>query len=80
MKMKAAILTELGTPLTVAELETPPLGIGQVLVKVLASGICGAQLGEISGAKGPDKWLPHLLGHEGGGTLINQPGQGRPLI
>jgi len=42
--MKAAILTELGAPLTVAELETPSLGVGQVLVKVLASGIYGAQL------------------------------------
>lgn len=70
MKMKAAILTELGAPLTVAELETPALVVGQVLVKVLASGICGAQLGEISGAKGPDKWLPHLLGHEGGGVVM----------
>jgi S-(hydroxymethyl)glutathione dehydrogenase/alcohol dehydrogenase len=40
------------------------------LVKVLASGICGAQIGEISGAKGPDKWLPHLLGHEGGGVVL----------
>lgn len=68
--MKAAILTELGAPLTVAELDTPALGVGQVLVKVFASGICGAQLGEISGAKGSDKWLPHLLGHEGGGVVL----------
>ena len=70
MKMKAAILTELGAPLTVNELTPPALGVGQVLVKVLASGICGAQIGEISGAKGPDKWLPHLLGHEGGGVVL----------
>ena len=68
--MKAAILTELGAPLIVAEIIPPVLGVGQVLVKVLASGICGAQLGEISGAKGPDKWLPHLLGHEGGGIVL----------
>jgi S-(hydroxymethyl)glutathione dehydrogenase/alcohol dehydrogenase len=40
-----------------------------VLVEVHRSGICGAQLGEISGAKGEDKFLPHLLGHEGGGVV-----------
>ena len=33
---------------------------GQVLVKIDISGICGSQLGEISGAKGRDKYLPHL--------------------
>jgi S-(hydroxymethyl)glutathione dehydrogenase/alcohol dehydrogenase len=41
-----------------------------VLVKIHCSGICGAQLGEISGVKGPDKFLPHLLGHEGGGVVL----------
>jgi S-(hydroxymethyl)glutathione dehydrogenase/alcohol dehydrogenase len=71
LMMKAAILTELNRPLIVSELEIPDLGVGQVLVRVHASGICGAQLGEISGAKGPDKWLPHLLGHEGGGVVLD---------
>ena len=33
------------------------------------SGICGSQLGEIDGVKGPDRWLRHLLGHEGSGTV-----------
>src|SRR5262249_22511582 len=42
-----------------------------VLVKIYASGICGSQLGEIDGAKGPDNFLPHLLGHEGSGTVIS---------
>jgi S-(hydroxymethyl)glutathione dehydrogenase/alcohol dehydrogenase len=41
-----------------------------VLVKVLASGICGSQIGEIDGVKGPDKFLPHLLGHEGCGEVV----------
>ena len=49
-----------------AQLELPvALEAGQVLVKVLYSGICGAQLGQIDGAMGEDKLLPHLLGHEG---------------
>ena len=64
MKFKAAILVELKQPLVIEEIETPPLRFGQVLVKILCSGICGAQINEIEGAKGPDKFLPHLLGHE----------------
>ncbi len=64
MKFRAAILTELKQPLVFEEIENPPLRFGQVLVKILCSGICGAQINEIEGAKGPDKFLPHLLGHE----------------
>jgi S-(hydroxymethyl)glutathione dehydrogenase/alcohol dehydrogenase len=71
MKIKAAILVNLKAPLEVAEIETPDrLTYGQVLVKVEYSGICGAQINEIEGAKGPDKFLPHLLGHEGCGTVL----------
>lgn len=69
--MKAAILVELNKPLVVAEIELPErLSFGQVLVKVLYSGICGAQFNEIQGAKGPDKFLPHLLGHEGSAVVL----------
>ena len=68
---KAAVLVELNKPLVLAELEMPEtLGFGQVLVKVAYSGICGAQFNEIEGAKGPDKFLPHLLGHEGSGIVL----------
>src|SRR3954453_6163120 len=68
--MKAAVLVELNQPLVLVELHVPPLDVGQVLVDVRRSGICGAQLGEIAGVKGPDKYLPHLLGHEGGGEVV----------
>lgn len=68
---KAAILVELRQPLVLGEIELPErLDVGQVLVKVHYSGICGSQLGEIDGAKGEDKFLPHLLGHEGSGTVM----------
>ncbi len=70
MKFKAAILVELKKPLVVEEIETPPLRFGQVLVQILCSGICGAQLNEIEGAKGPDKFLPHLLGHEATASVV----------
>ncbi len=70
-KIKAAILVENHKPLMVAEIESPPeLSFGQVMVKVNYSGICGAQINEIDAAKGPDKFLPHLLGHEGSGKVI----------
>lgn len=68
--MRAAILTELNTPLTLADLQLPRLETGQVLVRISASGICGTQINEIAGVKGPDKFLPHLLGHEGGGVVL----------
>lgn len=71
IKIKAAILVRQHAPLEVAEIESPvELRFGQVLVKVRYSGICGAQINEIEGAKGPDKFLPHLLGHEGCGTVL----------
>ncbi len=75
MKFKAAILTELKQPLVIEEIETAPLRFGQVLVKVLCSGICGAQINEIEGAKGPDKFLPHLLGHEAT-AIVQEIGEG----
>jgi S-(hydroxymethyl)glutathione dehydrogenase/alcohol dehydrogenase len=71
MTIKAAVLVEQRQPLELVELETPDrLRHGQVLVKVHYSGICGAQINEIEGVKGPDKFLPHLLGHEGCGTVL----------
>jgi len=70
--MKAAILVEQKKPLVIGDITLPDkLEYGQVLVKVMCSGICGSQIGEINGAKGPDKFLPHLLGHEGGGVVVD---------
>lgn len=69
MKFKAAILTEINKPLIISEIEDTDLKFGQVLVKVLNSGLCGAQLQEISGLKGNAKFIPHLLGHEGCGIV-----------
>lgn len=68
--MKAAILVEQKKPLVIADVDVPSeLQYGQVLVRVVCSGICGSQINEIDGVKGPDKFLPHLLGHEGSGIV-----------
>src|SRR3989338_5526369 len=71
LRTKAAILTELRKPLIIDEIALPKnLTFGQVLVKIHYTTICGAQLNEIDGAKGPDKFLPHLLGHEASATVL----------
>jgi len=70
MIIKAAILETLRAPLVLDDIEVPALDVGQVLVEIRQTGICGAQLGEIDGKKGDDKFLPHLLGHEGGGVVL----------
>jgi S-(hydroxymethyl)glutathione dehydrogenase/alcohol dehydrogenase len=68
---KAAILVQSRQPLVVDEITFPDaLNVGQVLVKILHTTICGAQINEIAAAKGPDKFLPHLLGHEASATVI----------
>jgi len=74
--MKAAILAESKQQLVIDDIALPDnLEFGQVLVDIHYSGICGAQINEIDAAKGPDKFLPHLLGHEGSG-VVNKIGPG----
>jgi S-(hydroxymethyl)glutathione dehydrogenase/alcohol dehydrogenase len=68
---RAAILVEQRRPLIVDVVDLPTqLMHGQVLVRLCYSGVCGSQLGEIDGVKGDDKYLPHLLGHEGSGFVL----------
>jgi len=68
---KAAVLEEAGKPLRIIEnIKIPKLEKGQVLVKIAYSGVCHSQLMEVRGLRGPDRWTPHLLGHEGTGTVV----------
>ena len=68
--MKAAVLEKLGSPLFVfGDLTPPNLGPGQVLVDIAYSGVCHSQLMEARGNRGEDRFLPHLLGHEGTGRV-----------
>ena len=70
MKTEAAILVEQKKDLILDDIEIPKLEYGQVLVEIKTTRICGSQIGEIDGVKGPDRWLPHLLGHEAGGDVL----------
>lgn len=74
-KLRAAVLRQIGQELSVEELKTFPLTAGQVLVKIYYAGICRSQLMEQQGRRGADKWLPHLLGHEGYG-IVEEIGEG----
>jgi len=67
--LKAAVLETINKPLSLMNVQTTPLEVGQVLVRVLVSGICGSQLHELKGNKGNSKYLPHLMGHEGCGIV-----------
>ncbi len=71
MRTVAAVLVELGKPLVLAELDIPVLKPGQVLVEVAFSGVCHTQILECRGYRGEDRYLPHCLGHEGSGTVID---------
>jgi S-(hydroxymethyl)glutathione dehydrogenase/alcohol dehydrogenase len=70
MKSEAVVLVETGKPLEQMELEFPPLQPGQILVDVATSGVCRSQINEARGLKGEDRYLPHTLGHEGAGTVL----------
>ena len=62
-------IRKIDAPLEIRDVKLTDLKVGQVLVKILVSGLCGAQLHEIRGHKGNAKFLPHLMGHEGCGIV-----------
>lgn len=69
MQTEAAVLFELNQPLRQVTLDLPELKPGQLLVEVAYSGVCHSQLHEVRGRRGPDRFLPHTLGHEGSGVV-----------
>jgi S-(hydroxymethyl)glutathione dehydrogenase / alcohol dehydrogenase len=69
--VKAAVLSALGRPLELATgLTWEPPRRGQALVKLAYSGVCHSQLMEARGKRGEDRYLPHLLGQEGTGKVL----------
>ena len=72
INFKAAVLTEQKKPLELlTNVQVPILKEGQILVKLAYSGVCHSQIMEIDGHRGEDKFLPHLLGHEGSGLVVD---------
>ncbi|MEI7695723.1 MAG: zinc-binding dehydrogenase [Chlorobium sp.] len=69
--IRAAVLTKTGNPIEIISgINAPKLSTGQILVKVAFSGVCHSQLMEARGKRGEDRFLPHMLGHEGSGTVL----------
>jgi S-(hydroxymethyl)glutathione dehydrogenase / alcohol dehydrogenase len=68
MKMRAAVLEEFGQPLAVQEVELAEPRAGEVLVRLVACGVCHTDLYTASGAD-PSGYAPAVLGHEGAGVV-----------
>jgi S-(hydroxymethyl)glutathione dehydrogenase/alcohol dehydrogenase len=68
MRIRAAVLEEFGQPLAVQELELDEPKAGEVLVRLVACGVCHTDLYTASGAD-PSGYAPTVLGHEGAGVV-----------
>jgi S-(hydroxymethyl)glutathione dehydrogenase/alcohol dehydrogenase len=68
MKIRAAVLEEFGAPLQVQELDLAEPKAGEVLVRLVACGVCHTDLYTASGAD-PSGYAPAVLGHEGAGVV-----------
>ncbi len=68
MKVKAAVAWKAGAQLSVEEVDLQGPQKGEVLVKVVASGVCHTDAFTLSGAD-PEGLFPVILGHEGGGIV-----------
>ncbi|MEA2143144.1 MAG: S-(hydroxymethyl)glutathione dehydrogenase / alcohol dehydrogenase [Solirubrobacteraceae bacterium] len=68
MRMRAAVLEEFGQPLVVQELDLEEPRSGEVLVRLVACGVCHTDMYSASGVD-PSGYAPTVLGHEGAGVV-----------
>ncbi len=78
MKIRAAVLEEFGRPLVVQEVDLAEPRAGEVLVRLVACGVCHTDLYTASGAD-PSGYAPCVLGHEGAG-VVERVGEGVTLV
>ncbi|CAN5315847.1 S-(hydroxymethyl)glutathione dehydrogenase/class III alcohol dehydrogenase [soil metagenome] len=74
MKAKAAVAWEAGKPLTIETIDVSPPEKGEVLLRVVASGVCHTDAYTLSG-EDPEGLFPAILGHEGG-AIVEEVGEG----
>ena len=74
MKSKAAIAWEAGKPLEIEEIEVAAPKAGEVLVRMVATGVCHTDAFTLSGSD-PEGLFPSILGHEGG-AIVEEIGSG----
>lgn len=68
IKSRAAVAFGPNQPLQIVEVDVAPPKVGEVLIKVVASGVCHTDAYTLSGAD-PEGIFPVILGHEGGGIV-----------
>lgn len=68
MKTPAAVAFEAGKPLEIVEVDLEGPRAGEVLIRVVASGVCHTDAYTLSGDD-PEGLFPVILGHEGGGVV-----------
>lgn len=66
--VRAVVLTGVGTPMTVTEIDLPEPGPGQVRVRLAGAGVCHSDLSLGNGML--TQTMPVVLGHEGAGTVM----------
>ena len=74
MKSRAAVAWEAGKPLEITEIDVEGPKAGEVLVRIVATGVCHTDAYTLSGAD-PEGNFPAVLGHEGGG-VVEEVGEG----
>jgi S-(hydroxymethyl)glutathione dehydrogenase/alcohol dehydrogenase len=74
MKSRAAVAWEAGKPLSIEEVDVAGPKKGEVLVRIVATGVCHTDAFTLSGAD-PEGMFPVILGHEGGG-IVEEIGEG----
>jgi S-(hydroxymethyl)glutathione dehydrogenase / alcohol dehydrogenase len=78
MRIRAAVLEQFGQPLVVQEVDLAEPRAGEVLVRLVACGVCHTDLYTASGAD-PSGYAPTVLGHEGAG-VVERVGEGVSLV
>ena len=74
MKTRAAVAWEAGKPLVIEDVDLAGPKAGEVLVRIVATGVCHTDAFTLSGAD-PEGLFPAILGHEGGG-IVEEVGAG----
>src|SRR5690349_1551679 len=74
MRIRAAVLEEFGEPLVVQDVDLAEPKAGEVLVRLVACGVCHTDMYTASGVD-PSGYKPCVLGHEGGG-VVEKVGEG----
>jgi len=69
MKARAALALEAGAPLVIEEVDVAGPKAGEVLVQMKATGVCHTDAFTLSGDD-PEGLFPAILGHEGGGVVV----------